>query len=309
MSVRFAIDTWAPSIGSAFGGDDDLAPSDGAVDVNVEARARDWTPLTPTADPAGDVRFVDGTIRTDAIVWITDDHGTRQGRAISIAAGSTRTNGHAEVESALVRRLLLAPAGTPNLQTEHGSYQVAVVGGDDDQALRQRSFEAMGQLETRAAASADACDLVVVDGPLRGKQHVPGAIGYVKSHRTSYLPPTVSDTVAALAAGQRTPLFVAQTAWTRYSWYLRLPGANGHPWAGIVRCEAAADRDLDEVRRLADVTAVTLPRFASEAHKDARAPQNLYPIAGLERHLKRLLGDPMLLERALRTAAARLASE
>jgi hypothetical protein len=54
---------------------------------------------------------------------------------------------------------------------------------------------------------------------------------------------------------------------------------------------------------------VTLPRFASEAHKDARAPQNLYPIAGLERHLKRLLGDPMLLERALRTAAARLASE
>ena len=47
-----------------------------------------------------------------------------------------------------------------------------------------------------------------------------------------------------------------------------------------------------------------LPRFASEPHKEPRAPQNLYPIAGLEHHLRHRLGDPHLLERALRVTAA-----
>ena len=44
--------------------------------------------------------------------------------------------------------------------------------------------------------------------------------------------------------------------------------------------------------------------FASEPHKDARAPQNLYPIAGLEQRLRHLLGDARLMERALRAASA-----
>ena len=42
-----------------------------------------------------------------------------------------------------------------------------------------------------------------------------------------------------------------------------------------------------------------MPRYASEPHKDPRAPQNLYPIGGLERELRRRLGDPDLLYRAL----------
>ena len=44
-------------------------------------------------------------------------------------------------------------------------------------------------------------------------------------------------------------------------------------------------------------------RFAASAYKDPRAPQNLIPIAGLERRLRALLGDPRLLHRALRSAA------
>ena len=55
---------------------------------------------------------------------------------------------------------------------------------------------------------------------------------------------------------------------------------------------------------LADLSQAMLPRFASAEYKDARAPQNLYPIAGLERELRRRLGDPRLLYRALRVAAA-----
>ena len=56
--------------------------------------------------------------------------------------------------------------------------------------------------------------------------------------------------------------------------------------------------------RLADLSAVTLPRFASTPYKDPRAPQNLTPIAGLERRLRGMLGDQRLLLRALTTAAA-----
>ncbi|MEZ5258575.1 MAG: hypothetical protein R2705_17280 [Ilumatobacteraceae bacterium] len=44
-----------------------------------------------------------------------------------------------------------------------------------------------------------------------------------------------------------------------------------------------------------DLVSALLPRFASVPHKDRRAPQNLAPIAGLERQLRRRLGDPALL--------------
>jgi hypothetical protein len=46
-----------------------------------------------------------------------------------------------------------------------------------------------------------------------------------------------------------------------------------------------------------------LPWFASAPHKDPRAPQNLVPIGGLERELRRRLGDEQLLFRSLRAAA------
>jgi hypothetical protein len=106
--------------------------------------------------------------------------------------------------------------------------------------------------------------------------------------------------VGCLAAGQRTPVFRLSSL---YSWYLRLPGPVGPPWAGIVRIECSGDLPVPEAVALADRSTATLPRFASRPYKDPRAPQNLTPIAGLERRLHGLLGDPRLLHRALTTAA------
>jgi hypothetical protein len=40
-------------------------------------------------------------------------------------------------------------------------------------------------------------------------------------------------------------------------------------------------------------------RFASDATRDRRAPQNLLPIGGLEARLKHLLGDPAVVRRAI----------
>jgi hypothetical protein len=109
--------------------------------------------------------------------------------------------------------------------------------------------------------------------------------------------------VGALAGGERTPVFLMGTTWERYAWYLRLPCSPGSPWAGVVRIECSADLPRAEVTRLANLSQATLCRYASLEYKDARAPQNLYPIAGLERQLRRRLGDTRLLYRALRVAA------
>jgi hypothetical protein len=109
--------------------------------------------------------------------------------------------------------------------------------------------------------------------------------------------------VGALTPGQRTPVFLMGTTWDRHSWYLRLPGSTGSPWSGVVRIECAAGLPLEEVIRLACQSQVSLARFASAPYKDGRAPQNLYPIGGLERELRHRLGDARLLYRGLREAS------
>jgi hypothetical protein len=146
-------------------------------------------------------------------------------------------------------------------------------------------------------------DLLIVDGPLLGRQHLPRVLGYIKSHHATYLPPDLNAVVGALTPGQRTPAFLMGTSWDRHSWYLRLPGPKGAPWSGVVRIECPATLPADEVTMLAGLSQRCLGRFASATYKDSRAPQNLYPIAGLERELRRRLGDPRLLYRALREAA------
>jgi hypothetical protein len=176
-------------------------------------------------------------------------------------------------------------------------------------ALQRR----LGEVEVATAIAARAAlaghgvppgsDLLVVDGPLRGRQHLPRALGYIKSHRASYLPPALNALVGALAPGQRTPVFLMGTSWDRHTWYLRLPGGSGAPWAGVVRIECSADLKAPEAIELAALSQRVLGRFASAAYKDSRAPQNLYPIAGLERELRRRLGDPRVLYRALRQSA------
>jgi hypothetical protein len=71
-----------------------------------------------------------------------------------------------------------------------------------------------------------------------------------------------------------------------------------------VRCEAGPALSPDAVVALAGRVAAALPRYASEPHKDPRAPQNLYPIGGLERELRHRLGHAGVLYRALRKASA-----
>jgi hypothetical protein len=259
------------------------------------------------AAPARRVVFIDGVRRIDALVWISDNgRPARRGICASFAAGVVEAAERAQINAVRVRRGLFSPAAVDALTTRAGAFEPMAVAGEDLERLSLGLQQRLGELEIEVATSLDGeADLVVVDGPLSGRQQVPGAVGYVKSHRVAYLPESLAQVVGALQPGERTPLFLGTTSWTRYSWYLRLPGPMSHPWSGIVRLEAGGDLAVAEAKRLADVSAVTLPAYASVPHKDPRAPQNLFPIAGLERELRRRLGDAAFVHRALRLAAAR----
>ncbi len=77
--------------------------------------------------------------------------------------------------------------------------------------------------------------------------------------------------------------------------------------AGQLRSDGARrERDITDIpgaKNVGDVS-FTAPDGLREPTTDTRAPQNLYPIAGLERPLRRRVGDVMLLHRGLRRAGA-----
>ena len=159
------------------------------------------------------------------------------------------------------------------------------------------------EMAEEARVLAPDAALVLLDGPVTNRTHIPRAVGVIKTHATAYLPPPLHGLVGELPERARTPVFTIGGRGSRHSWYLRLPGGSGSPWSGVVRCECSADLTPADAVGLADRVAATVPRYASEAHKDPRAPQNLYPVGGLERELRRRLGDSDLLYRALRVSA------
>jgi hypothetical protein len=300
--MKFSVEPWAPEYGIAAGTDMDETTAPPSLDV--EAPAADWAPITPTQSPAETVLFVDGVRRVDANVWIVQDDDTAVlGICASYAAGAVRADGRAEVVDATVERGLFTSAPqAQSIATKRVEYQVRAAAGESPEDLWLAMQQRMGELEGVLAVSHEGADLVVADGPLRSGQHHPSAVGYIKTHHVHYLPPELRPILGALDAGQRTPVFLSTTHWSRFMWYLRLPGPVGHPLAGVVRLEASADQAPTAVIKLADQVSATLPRFASHEHKDPRAPQNLYPIGGLERELRRRLGDQRLLYRDLRAA-------
>ena len=303
--MKFSVEPWAPEYGVAAGTDMDETTAPPTLDVEVPEA--EWAPIAPKREPVDTVLFVDGVRRVDANVWVVQEDGTALlGVCASYAAGAVRADGRAEVVDATVERGLFTSA--PDAQaitTRSAEYTVRAAVGESPEDLWLAMQQRMGELEGVVAIRHEGAELVVADGPLRSGQHHPAAVGYIKTHHVHYLPPELRPILGELQAGQRTPVFLSTTHWSRFMWYLRLPGPVGHPLAGVVRLEASADQAPAPAIELADRVCATLPRFASHEHKDPRAPQNLYPIGGLERELRRRLGDQRLLYRDLRAAQPR----
>lgn len=307
--MRWTVDAWDPGYGSSLDVDGGLADTSTRVDIDAEVPGPEWAPRDPAAlagRPAS-VLFCDGTLRTDARVWIAAGDGrTRPALAASVAAGAVLCGGrYAEVLGLRVGRVLVSAGPTQPLPTPWGVYEPVLASSDLDATLVAAVLAAMGRLEVEVASIAGrAAELVVVDGRLQAPGHAAGTVGYVKAHAARYLDDPQHAVVAALRPGQRTPLFrLHQVRSITLSWYLRLPGGTGHPWAGVVRCEVADEVAPTRAAVVADHTCLALPAYASLAHKDRRAPQNLVPVGALEHRLRHALGDPGLLERHLRRSA------
>jgi hypothetical protein len=324
--MRFAVDGWDPAYGSSLESEDDFGKSTARVVTDVELPDERWRPVP--ADPnlarPSPILFIDGVRRIEARIWI-DDAGdgpaTDASPALcaSYAAGTVCCCAEgAHLLTAVPRRgLFTVAAHAVDVRTAAGTYSAHRATADPEHELERTLSAALqrrlAELEVQIAVDSraelpahgipDGSDLMVIDGPLRGRQALPRALGFIKSHRTAYLPAGLHAMVSTLTAGERTPVFLMGTSWHRHAWYLRLPSAPGAPWAGIVRLECSGDIPAAEAIALADLSQVALPRFASTEYKDSRAPQNLYPIGGLERELRRRLGDPALLYRALRQAS------
>jgi len=339
--MRFSVDGWDPSYGASLELEGQLEESTARIEAGVELPADRWRPIDPDATgPLPDaLLFVDGVRRVEAQVWIDGDALPADPSTGEVSPGEPTAALCASYAAGVVcccaagahlmaserrRGLFSVAPHASEILTRAGGYQAhhvkikragAPVMTALSQSLQRRLAEVEVEVAKRARGAADektapsghpprsTSDLLIVDGPLKDRQHLERALGYIKSHHATYLPPELNAVVGMLAPGQRTPAFLMGTSWDRHSWYLRLPGPSGAPWSGVVRIECPATLPVAEVTRLAGLSQRCLGRFASAAYKDSRAPQNLYPIAGLERELRRRLGDPRLLYRALREAA------
>ncbi len=315
LMTQLFVEGWAPEYGSPFETDDSLADQD-KVDESVEVDGV-WAPRPGRDDGVERVAFVDGVRRIDARLTIDDPAGPTPGICGSYGVGAVawdRSAVRSEFLEMHVERLAV-----------FGNGQGASIPGDDQIVYRSESVPdtdpgmlikrfhgAMRKAEARLSEKLAQSGLfVVADGPINDLSATE-KVGYIKSHRAPYLSAQNAPVIGRVRVGQRTPLFVIGRGgqYERYSWYQRLadiPG--GHSWTGVVRCEVSSALPVGAAAAIADRTAAILPLVGSEPHVDPRAPQNLVPIGALERELRRRLGDPAFVYRALRAAVAAAAVE
>ncbi len=241
------------------------------------------------------VAFIDGVRRAEAILYLDQITAVA---GVMAAGAAVPGAGYAGVR---VERVFLRAAEL-RLPAQSGgwSWRSLLIPPDLDAelALQRAMREMEAEVGTTLAGEGYA---LVLDGPMQTA--LPRAVGYVKTQQRSLLPPEQNEALGRLRAGQRSSMF----AWgSKHGCYIRLNQNNEHqhPYHGLVRLEAMGEADA--CRQWLHEVAGWLPEFAGVAHLDPRAPQNLQPIAGLEKELRRRCGDAGLALRAVRQAVAQL---
>lgn len=307
--MKFVVESWDPTYGTPVEVSQ-LDTASESVDLEVEFAEDKWKPVTPkkAKTQPESVVFIDGVRRFDAHVWLTDDAKNYRGVCATVAAGSVRsTTTEAVIETTLVERAIhtsaeiIEPLHLANLGE---TYKVKPTQDDSSESLNMSVHSHMSRLEDLVSQDYEKEELVVFDGPLN-QRDVSGGVGYVKTQHVQYLSDELLSCIPQLGDGQRTPIFRIEGRFDRWSWFLRLPNPGGPQASGIVRLELPTDNidKIKDAKKRADLISVIIPRYASESFKESRAPQNLYPISGLERQLRWRLGDRDILERGLRVSS------
>ena len=225
----------------------------------VERPLADWAPIAPTPAPAPErILFVDGVRRIDARVWIHDGDRAHAGVCASVAAGvvDVRPARRPWSPRSRVDRALIAPAASDAGRCDDAPRPLRATCrplGDDPDAVYLGDPRADDRTRADAWRPPTRCELVVFDGPLRGRND-PSGVGYVKTQHVQYLPEEVRPVLGRLGDGERTPLFLIgdRGPGRAWSWYLRLPGPRSQPLSGIVRCELPATGSATEAVARAD---------------------------------------------------------
>jgi hypothetical protein len=304
--MRLRLDPWPADYEAPIAFEDVESPQHVHIDTAIETE--DWKAVAPAPQSVGECCFVDGVRRVEARVLADLDGKLIHGLFGSSAAGFVRSAGQAEFGEIRVERSLILGRGMQrDMCLTVGANHLVFHGIAAEQNTPN---DILGHLQNRmrAAEAKLAEDLagkgscVFVDGlsyRATGRQEV---IGVVKRIMEPYLDRQEFALLETLQPGQRSPLFaIVDGKYDRYSCFLRLTTGRAvdHPLTGIVRLEVGAAVGRDKGVALMSTAAAVLPRFASNPIRDPRAPQNLLPVGALEQEMKRRLGDPLMIRRAI----------
>lgn len=305
--MRLRLDPWPADYEAPVAIEEFTTPADHRIDCEVETHNWVAVPAEPVAKPV--CFFVDGVRRVEARVLANLPEGLAHGLFGSLAAGFVESkNNTARIGEIRVRRFLIMGSGQAQARSIRiGSEPV----GFEAHATPQNSpsgvlAELQSLMRSEEAALAESLTaqsaVVFVDGlsyRATGRQEV---VGVIKRIVEPYLDHARFALVEQLCLSERTPIFaIVDSHYDRYSCFLRLamPRPVDHPLAGVVRLEIGAAVGIERARRLFNLAANLLPRFASTPQRDPRAPQNLLPVGALESEMRRRLGDPLLIRRAI----------
>jgi hypothetical protein len=295
MPLTLRLDPWTPTYESALQIEEDETGPQPDVDPFVETD--DWRAREPQfVERPRTIAFVDGVQRVEMRVIGDRDGKVVYGAFASVAVGAVfaREGGSDVAAETPLRILALAdgethpavsvPCGEATLEFRSRPTAASGLAGVQEavQSARREAEIALGE-----RLDEQGHEMVVVDGRLnRQPKRKARGIGLIKT---------------------RTPLFRIGRDRAVYSWYLRLTEGRAidHAWAGVVRVETLETIGIEAAVKLADLTACHLPTFASDSAHDPRAPQNLYPIGGLEDQLRHSLGDPEWIRRHIEMHFAR----
>jgi uncharacterized protein len=325
--MRLRLDPWAAEYNSAYQAETPTEPVEGSVDHGVEYPAEGWRRVRPDeARPLwSELLFLDGRRRTEARVLAEDDEreiafgvlGTYGVGAVSCCPEGLRRATYLDRWD--IRRVCALSSGRrlesfsilTALRSQLGRLEYRVVSteeSDVDAVLHKLQAE-MLKAEERLALElctgrADA--LIIVDGPRALTSRNENLIGYVKTIHEVRLKKPQLEVVCSLEQGERSPLYLVEARGQRYfEWFLRL--RDPRPWlyslAGMVRLQCYAGEEpkksLARAKHIADWSCGAMPRFASAAYQDPRAPQQLLPIRALEAELGRRMGSAELIRRRI----------
>ena len=285
-----------------------------AAEIDTAAETPEWIAIPAAREQCCQTKiaFIDGVRRIDArVVGETDSGQIVYGMFGSLGVGAVEIEGtKAVIDRVIVRRYLLLgssrssqPVGFQigNVPISYEPYSTADSGPSGPMLALQNQMRAE---EASLAETAEASGAYVfADGPLNyfsGLKH--RTIGVIKRLHQPYIPSLQFALLSRLQLGDRTPVFaILDGKYDRYAWYLRLakPRTLEYGVAGIIRLEVRTGVGIDEAVKSAEMSAMSLPAFASDPARDPRSPQNLLPVGALEQELRRRLGDDMVIRRGI----------